>query len=129
MPTYYYYSLLTNSTWWTHAPTDCCDGSGTQPGCSKGYHVAIRRPLAKKLRSGASPEDGDFVRMFEGRALKANEFVNELLWTDEWDGYAASRNLGGWGVTETEEEEEEPDHDESGGGGGDATAAGDDPGR
>lgn len=99
----------------THPPTDCCDGDGTQPGCTKGYHVAIRRPLAKKLRSGASPEDGDFVRMFEGRALKANEFVNELLWTDEWDGYAASRNLGGWGVTETEEEERaEPGHDENG---------------
>lgn len=38
--------------------------------------------------------------MFEGRALKANEFVNELLWTDNWDGYAASRSLGGWGSTE-----------------------------
>lgn len=61
--------------------------------------MAIRRIPSKKLWSGESP-DQDRVRMYEGRALKANEFVNELLWTEDWDGYAASRSLGGWGTTE-----------------------------
>lgn len=60
--------------------------------------------------------------MFEGRPLKANEFVNELLWTNEWDGYAASRTLGGWGgaeeqdvsqVAEKDDEEQEEDDDDN----------------
>lgn len=53
---------------------------------------------SKKLRLGGSPDE-DRVRMYEGRALKANEFVNEFLWTEDWDGYAASRSKGGWGAT------------------------------
>lgn len=39
------------------------------------------------------------MRMFEGRELKANEFVNELMWSDTWDGHAASQSAGGWGST------------------------------
>lgn len=73
--------------------------------------MAIRRPLLKKLRAGVSPED-DFVRMFEGRALKANEFVNELLWTNEWYDFAASRTFSGWGATEEQDVSQAADKDD-----------------
>lgn len=37
--------------------------------------------------------------MFEGRALKPNEFVNESLWTGDWDEYGSRPSMGGWGTT------------------------------
>lgn len=55
------------------------------------------------------------MRMFEGRALKANEFVNDLLWTDSWDGYTASRSFGGWGTSTPYEEAPQVNKDERSG--------------
>lgn len=46
----------------------------------KGYHLAVRQNSSKRFRLSFPPgAEPDRNRTFEGRALKANEFVNETL--------------------------------------------------
>lgn len=60
--------------------TACCDRDGTKPGCTKGYHVAVRKNHFKRFQMyPPHEEDSGLSRVFEGRILKANEFVNESL--------------------------------------------------
>lgn len=91
--------------------TACCEESGTTPGCVKGYHLAVRQNSSKRFRISFPPgAEPDRNRIFEGRALKANEFVNETL----------GPNRSSWGPTstarayESSEEEEEEDSESSG---------------
>lgn len=58
----------------------CCDKDGTMRGCTKGYHVAVRKNHFKRFQMHPPHEsDSSMSRVFEGRILKANEFVNESL--------------------------------------------------
>lgn len=58
----------------------CCNEDGTKPGCVKGYHLAVRKNSSKRFRISFPPRaEPDKNRTFEGRTLKANEFVNEAL--------------------------------------------------
>lgn len=58
----------------------CCEEDGTKPGCVKGYHLAVRQNPSKRFRMSFPPgAEPDRNRVFEGRTLKANEFVNEML--------------------------------------------------
>ncbi|KUI62632.1 hypothetical protein VP1G_09752 [Cytospora mali] len=61
----------------------CCKRVGTKPGCTRGFHVAVRGEN-KRLRLPGPGQDPDVLRMFEGKVLRPNEFVNENLW-DSWD--------------------------------------------
>ncbi|PSS03824.1 hypothetical protein BD289DRAFT_478309 [Coniella lustricola] len=72
----------------------CCDKTGTYPGCSKGYHLAIRHNNFDRLRMATRQDSSpDIERVFEGRLLRANEFINESLLTDdEEDGTTPTRS-------------------------------------
>ncbi|POS81546.1 hypothetical protein DHEL01_v200063 [Diaporthe helianthi] len=56
----------------------CCGRGGDGPGCTEGNHVAVRADdRSKRARyAGADPDE---LRMFEGKVLKPNEFVNDSL--------------------------------------------------
>lgn len=79
----------------------CCGRDGAGPGCTEGSHLAIRADdRSKRARyAGADPDE---LRMFEGKVLKPNEFVNDYLVDDSsdseddevaWSAGAASRDL------------------------------------
>ncbi|KAJ4391374.1 hypothetical protein N0V93_004991 [Gnomoniopsis smithogilvyi] len=70
----------------------CCDENGTAPGCVKGYHLAVRKNSSKRFRISFPPgAEPDKNRTFEGRTLRANEFVNEAL----------GPNQSAWGPSST----------------------------
>lgn len=70
----------------------CCDENGTKPGCAKGYHLAVRKNSFKRFRISFPPGvEPDKNRIFEGRTLRANEFVNEAL----------GPNQSAWGPSST----------------------------
>ncbi|CAN8097229.1 unnamed protein product [Discula destructiva] len=70
----------------------CCDEDGTKPGCTKAYHLAVRQDSSKRFRISSPPgPEPDRNRIFEGRVLKANEFVNETL----------GPNQSAWGPSST----------------------------
>lgn len=59
----------------------CCGaGDGAGHGCARGLHVAVRGEHKRVSRRGR--QDAGRARTFEGRVLRANEFVNE----NRWDG-------------------------------------------
>lgn len=80
----------------------CCGRGGAGPGCTEGEHLAIRADdRSKRARYGADPDE---LRMFEGKVLKPNEFVNDNLIDDSsssdsddddlaWSAGAAPRDL------------------------------------
>lgn len=73
--------------------TACCDKEGIRPGCTKGYHLAVRKSPFKRFEMYSPPEaDAGIDRLFQGRILKANEFVNESLEPATTSGYASTRD-------------------------------------
>lgn len=78
----------------------CCGRGGAGPGCTEGEHLAIRADdRSKRARYAADPDE---LRMFEGKVLRANEFVNDYLVDDSsdsedyevaWSAGAASREV------------------------------------
>lgn len=60
----------------------CCGRGGAGPGCTEGEHLAIRaNDRSKRARyAGADPDE---LRMFEGKVLRPNEFVNDNLLDDD----------------------------------------------
>lgn len=57
----------------------------------------MRNHQFKRLRMYDTLDRGpELDRMFEGRVLKANEFVNESLWDQPQESPSATRDLGGW---------------------------------
>lgn len=88
----------------------CCDKDGTRPGCTKGYHVAVRRNHFKRFQMyPPHEEDGGMSRMFEGRALAPNEFVNESTMLP------ASSSMKAWGFTADDSSSEKTERDSEAG--------------
>lgn len=78
----------------------CCEEDGTKPGCVKGYHLAVRKKSSKRFRISFPPGvEPDKNRMFEGRALKANEFVNEALGPQQ-SAWGPSSTIGDYESTD-----------------------------
>lgn len=96
----------------------CCKNNGTRPGCRRGAHVAIRGEN-KRLRLPGPGQDPDVMRMFEGRVLRPNEFVNENLWAGDWDDPAAI----GWAPAGFLSNDDDDDDDDDDVGGSDAVRA------
>lgn len=61
----------------------CCGRGGAGPGCTEGEHLAIRADDRSKRARYA--DDPDELRMFEGKVLRPNEFVNDYLIDDSSD--------------------------------------------
>lgn len=89
----------------------CCGaGDGAGPGCARGLHVAVRGEHKRVSRRGR--QDAGRARTFEGRVLRANEFVNE----NRWDGPDGPEVMVDWGDPSSGIV---ADHDGGGGGGDD----------
>lgn len=83
----------------------CCARGGAGPGCTEGEHLAVRADD----RSKRPRLDPDELRMFEGKVLRPNEFVNDNLLDDDdssssddelvWGG-PVSRGVAGLAVEE-----------------------------
>ncbi|KAG8166102.1 hypothetical protein KVR01_004654 [Diaporthe batatas] len=74
----------------------CCGRSGAGPGCTEGEHLAIRADdRSKRARYAADPDE---LRMFEGKVLRPNEFVNDYLVDDSSDSEAWSAGAASRGV-------------------------------
>lgn len=61
----------------------CCGRQGAGPGCTEGEHLAVRADDRSKRARHDAGSDPDELRMFEGKVLKANEFVNDNLLDDD----------------------------------------------
>jgi hypothetical protein len=59
----------------------CCGRTGAGQGCTEGEHVAIRANIRAR-HPGADPDE---LRMFKGKVLRPNEFVNDYLVDDSSD--------------------------------------------
>lgn len=57
----------------------CCSRGGAGPGCTEGEHLAVRADD----RSKRPRLDLDELRIFEGKVLRPNEFVNDSLLDDD----------------------------------------------
>lgn len=57
----------------------CCGRGGAGPGCTEGEHLAIRADDRSKRRRVDPAADPDSLRLFEGKVLRPNEFVNNNL--------------------------------------------------
>ncbi|KUI65411.1 hypothetical protein VM1G_00723 [Cytospora mali] len=89
----------------------CCKRVGTKPGCTRAFHVAVRGNN-KRLRLPGPGQDPDVLRMFEGKVLRPNEFVNENLW-DSWDdAEAVGEGAPPSGIRTDDVEEEEEEEEE-----------------
>ena len=60
----------------------CCGRGGAGSGCTEGEHLAIRANDRSKRTRYAGADPGE-LRMFEGKVLKPNEFVNDNLLDDD----------------------------------------------
>lgn len=106
----------------------CCGRGGAGPGCTEGEHLAVRaNDRSKRARyAGADPDE---LRMFEGKVLKPNEFVNddyldddtsdsedELAWSAGVPGQLESQAVEGAGGGGDEDVRSEATERDSGGG-------------
>ncbi|KAI7786517.1 hypothetical protein LA080_003246 [Diaporthe eres] len=55
----------------------CCGRGGGRPGCTEGEHLAVRADDRSKRRCTDAAADPDELRVFEGKVLRPNEFVND----------------------------------------------------
>lgn len=58
----------------------CCGRAGAGPGCTEGEHLAVRAEDRSKRPRRLDPDE---LRMFEGKVLRPNEFVNDNLVDDD----------------------------------------------
>lgn len=97
-----------------HFRWSCCRRDGARPGCTSGSHVAVRgKDKRRRLPAPGRVLEPDVMRTFEGRVLRPNEFVNENLWADRWDGSVA---VGGTASGMMEEDDVDDDDDDNDGG-------------
>ncbi|KKY33354.1 hypothetical protein UCDDA912_g06730 [Diaporthe ampelina] len=72
----------------------CCGRGGARPGCTEGEHLAVRAHGRSKRRRLADTAAGpDELRVFEGKVLRPNEFVNDNYVQDE----SSSDDESAWG--------------------------------
>lgn len=58
----------------------CCGRGGARPGCTEGEHLAVRaddRSKRRRIADAAAGAGADEPRVFEGKVLRPNEFVND----------------------------------------------------
>lgn len=58
----------------------CCGRGGAGPGCTEGEHLAVRADDRSKRPRRLDPDE---LRIFEGKVLRPNEFVNDSLLDDD----------------------------------------------
>lgn len=75
----------------------CCGRGGARPGCTEGEHLAVRADDRSKRRRVDAAADPDCLRMFEGKVLRPNEFVNNRLMEDDSSGDSSGDELV-WGA-------------------------------
>lgn len=74
----------------------CCGRGGARPGCTEGEHLAIRADdRSKRRRIADAAADPDERRVFEGKVLRPNEFVNDNF--VEEDDTSSSDDGWAWG--------------------------------
>lgn len=105
----------------------CCGRGGAGPGCTEGEHLAVRANDRSK-RARYAGVDPDELRMFEGKVLRPNEFVNddyldddtsdsedELAWSAGVPGQVESQAVEGVGGGGGEDVPSEATERDSGG--------------
>ncbi|KAF3770035.1 hypothetical protein M406DRAFT_325508 [Cryphonectria parasitica EP155] len=91
----------------------CCKENGTRPGCTKGYHLAIRNNQFKRFRMLERAITSPGVdRVFEGRLLRPNEFVNESLAEDSWEASNAPRDWAAYDMADNSGASEGDENDQ-----------------
>ncbi|KAI3396988.1 hypothetical protein diail_11315 [Diaporthe ilicicola] len=100
----------------------CCGRGGARPGCTEGEHLAVRADdrSKKRRRVDAAADDPDCLRMFEGKVLRPNEFVNNRLMEPDSSDDDSSDDESAWGAA-VSRDVASPD---VGGGGGDVSSEG-----
>lgn len=74
----------------------CCGRGGARPGCTEGEHLAVRADdRSKRRRIAETAAHTDELRVFEGKVLRPNEFVNDNY--VEEDDSTSSDDEWAWG--------------------------------
>ncbi|KAG6364550.1 hypothetical protein INS49_006152 [Diaporthe citri] len=74
----------------------CCGRGGARPGCTEGEHLAVRADdRSKRRRIADDAARSDEPRVFEGKVLRPNEFVNDNF--VEEDDTSSSDDEWAWG--------------------------------
>lgn len=97
----------------------CCGRGGARPGCTEGEHLAVRADdRSKRRRIADAAAGGDEPRVFEGKVLRPNEFVNDN-YVEEEDDSTSSDDEWAWGGPVLSRGVVSPGGEEGGDGGGD----------
>lgn len=76
----------------------CCGRGGARPGCTEGEHLAVRaHDRSKRRRLDDTAADPDETRVFEGKVLRPNEFVNDNYVEEEEDDDDSTDDESAWG--------------------------------
>ncbi|KAL1862470.1 hypothetical protein Daus18300_008567 [Diaporthe australafricana] len=89
----------------------CCGRGGARPGCTEGEHLAVRADDRSKRRRVDPAADPDSLRVFEGKVLRPNEFVNNRLMEDDSSDESSGDEELVWGAAAVPRGAASPDGD------------------